>query len=124
MVLRCLVVEKNVLAFGDELNLLVQLRDRCLGHNGVVNATLHVNLALLFRHVVGDEDDVDIVTLLAQIGDGSNVLTTHISLEKDNEMLIRDVRSTYLGGILVGRGHANQLTRDIPKTFLCLRIVA
>jgi hypothetical protein len=53
------------------------------------------------------------VALLPKIGDGGNILITHIPLEKDDEMFVGDMGSTYLSRFLIGIGHADQLTRNV-----------
>ena len=75
--------------------------------NRIVDAAFHINASFIFRHGVSHEDDIDTGAFLAQIGNGSNVFTTDITLKKHQEMLVGNVRSTNLGGILVGIRHTN-----------------
>ena len=92
--------------------------------DGVIDTTLDVDGAVIALHVAGHQDDIDAGTLLAQIGDGGDVLCAHSTLIEHQEVLVGHMGGAYLGTVLVGIGHADQLARDVLQTFLCLRIAA
>ena len=81
--------------------------------DGVVDAAFHVNIAIFLIHCVRHEDNVNIAAFLAKIGDGSNILASHVTFKEHQEMFIGNVRRTNLSSFFIGIGHTYQLPWNI-----------
>ena len=112
-------VEEHAFTICDELNLLVHLCDSGIGVHCVVDTTLLVHLPVVQSQLVGEQDDIDVLTFLAQIGDGGNVFSLHTLLIEHNEMLIAYMGRTNVSGILVVVCALNETTRDIFQPLYC-----
>ena len=87
-VTRSLVVEEHTLAVGNKLNLLIQFRHGGIQGYRIVDAALLIDLAVFIAEVAGEQDDIGVLALFPDIGDGSHVLVALVLLEEHNEMLI------------------------------------
>ena len=71
---------------------------------------------------MGEEDDVDTLVALLEIGDGSYVLGLNSLLIEDNEMLIAYMSRTGSGCLFVILGVLNQSARNVFQSFLGILI--
>ena len=113
MLLRHLIIEHDGLTIADELYLFVELGDRCIDRQCIINAAILIDLPLLVAHRISQQDDIDIAAFLAQIGYRSDILIAHILLEEYDKMLVPDMRRTCGCRLLVVLCQPNQTSRNV-----------
>ena len=66
---------------------------------------------------MGEQNDIDVLALLPQIGDGRNVFITDGLLEEKDEMLIPHVGHADRGCLLVVLGELYKASRNVFQPF-------
>ena len=121
--LRWGIVEQHHLTVGDKLDLLVEFGNRRIGRNRVVDTTLLVHLPVIDGQIMGEQDDVDILTFLLDICDSRDIFCLDALLVEQDEVLVTDMRGTGRGAILVVGRKLDQPSGNVFQTFPCIGIV-
>ena len=118
----CRIVEHLSLAVGNERDLFVELCNRSIDINGVINAAPLIYLTIILGHVVGEQDDVNTLVPLFQIGNSRDVFRLLSLFIEHNEMLIANMSRAGGSRIFVILRILYQTTRNVSQTFFGLRI--